>query len=284
MPAEGEKNPLRRVERFLDRLFETGEGLAASPLRSLGAEGGGPEGRRPSAGEPEDPAAMRARRFLLTVDDAGEFLVSAGDEHVLGHRRGDRADLPVLADVGIAHARFVARESLAAGREWRVEPFGSEEVLSNGEPVSTSAPVAHGDLLRFGANLELRFEAPDPASSTAVLHLLHGAECLGAAHVLLLGEGLGGRLRIGAAAGRHIRVPNLLAGMELVLSGERLLIRSDDGVAEPGGERRTSLGLEFPLVRRTDLLVGTGAEGRPPFGLSFQPLTPRGEPLRRGDA
>ena len=214
----------------------------------------------------------RPQRFLLTVDDAGEFLVSTGDGHLAGHPRGGRADLPLLADVGVEHARFLLGESLRDGGRWRVEPFGAERVAVNGEPVSTSADLRDGDLVGLGANLELRFRRPDPASTCAVLDLLHGVECLGAAHVILFGCGLGSRLRIGAAAGRHIRVPGLVTGLELVHDEDRLLVSSEAGVSGPGVRGARVLTLPFPPARRVDLAVGVAAEGRPPCGLSLLPV------------
>ena len=294
MSSDEEKKPLRRVERLLDKLFAQGGPPSGEPVSP--GEGGEPQlppaGQDPGSAEkravpmearaPAAPSSpQRLVRLLLTVDDGGEYIVCAGDAVLLGHSRGGRADLPVLADVGVEHARFVRRMSLAGGEEWRMEPVGSERVFRNAEPISTSCPLADGDELTLGGNLELRFRMPDPASSTAVIDFLHGVECLGAGHAILLAGGTGGRLRVGAAAGRHIRVPNLLTGVEFRWVSDRLELRSEVGVAA-GGERNSELVLPFPPPQRVDLTIGAGEGTRPPFGLSLTPIPAETPPPEGG--
>jgi hypothetical protein len=295
MAAEEEPKPIRRVERFLERLFAPG---------ALGeGEGEGPEGAPDEGRPPQDPPRADApgkrltarpfapellpgggpQRALLTVDDAGDFLLCAGREIVLGHARAGSADLPVLADVGPRHARFVLGASLAGGEEWQLQPLGTEKVFRNAEPVSTSTALAHGDELRLGRNLELVFQLPDPASATAVLAFRRGIDCLGASCVVLFAAGSGGRIRLGAAAGRHVRVPTLLAGAELVLDGQRLRVASPAGVSS-GGARAPALELAFPPPARVDVVVGEPPPGgRAPFSFSLAPI-PAGGAARRGEA
>jgi len=278
MPADEEQKPIRRVERFLERLFASG---------ALGEGEEDPAGdalhERPSVqprelvlarpGAPHEHGDDAAPRALLTVDDAGDYLLCAGREIVLGHARAGRADLPVLADVGPRHARFVLSASLAGGEEWRLQPLGSERVFRNAEPVSTATALADGDELLLGRNLELLFQLPDPASATAVLSFRRGADCLGASHVVLFAAGSGGRMRLGAAAGRHVRVPNLIPGAELTLAEGRLVVVSEAGVERDGGARAASLELPFPPARRIDVSVGKPrADGRPPFAFSLAPV------------
>jgi hypothetical protein len=272
MPSAEENRPIRRVERFLERLFAPAEGdpphAAEGPDAPQAFPGPGGEARaRPG------PA-----RALLTVDDAGDYLLCAGREVVLGHARGGGADLPVLADVGPRHARFVLCASLAGGEEWRLQPLGTERVFRNAEPVSTETVLADGDALRLGKNLEVDLALPDPASASAVLTFRRGVDCLGAAHVILVAPGPGGRIRLGAAARRHVRVPNLLTGAELVLEGERLVVVSEAGVSRGPGVRAGSLQLAFPPRDRVDVLVGPRpADGRPPFSFSLAPAPGAGE-------
>jgi hypothetical protein len=85
--------------------------------------------------------------------------------------------------------------------------------------------------------------------------------------VLLLGEGEGGRLRLGSGRERHVRVPNLEYEVEIEKRGERLWVRSSrEGLAEE------SHVVHFPPPVRVDLALGAPRGSRPPFGFSFEPL------------
>ncbi len=296
---------VQRIERFLEALFSQGffrsidvqnritaggdAGPAAPPGESAGTaepEDDEPErprsellpAERPVARRPAPPAHDAAPRLLLTIDDAGQFLVAGSADLVIGHLRSGEADLPFLADVGKRHARVVRRESLHGGSEWRIEPQGSESVLRNGSPVATSDRLRDGDEIKLGGNVSFRFRTPDPASASAVLDLLHGAECLGAAHVILFADGPGGRVRIGAAGQRHVRVPGLIHGVSMVLDGERLVVECEAGVRSGEGPSRGTFALPFPPPQRVDLAIGKAADGRPPFGLALAPVEapPRG--------
>ena len=299
---------LGRIEAFLDALF------SRPPFRRLGARARPPllsaraEPAPPSAGppgpaedparpvhlpaarpvsrvdpegepaEPEEPPEPRgpAPRLLLTVDDAGQYLVVVASAVVIGHARTGLCDLPFLADVGSRHARLSRRETLHGGATWRVEPLEGETVLVNGRPARAPARLIDGDVVQLGANLTFRFGVPDPASSSAVLDLLHGAECLGAGHALLVAEGDEGRVRIGAAAQRHVRVPNLLHAVTLVAEGARLLVRCEAGVSDGASAPQGTFALPLPPPQRVDLAVGGPREEsggvRPPFGLSLSPV------------
>jgi hypothetical protein len=257
---EDEVPPIRRVERFLDRLFAAGAFGELEPGAVV-----------PAAG-PAEGAAAPVQRALLSVDDAGDYLLCAGRELSLGHARAGLADLPVLADVGPLHARFHLRSSFGSGESWCLEPVARERVYRNAEPLQAAAALADGDDLRLGKNLELVFQAPDPASATAVLALGRGADCLGASHVVLFAAGAGGRLRLGAAAGRHVRVPNLIVGADLMLFQRRLWIASEAGVAVAGSASAETLGMPFPPDARVDVRIGKGEHGRAPFSFSLLPL------------
>jgi hypothetical protein len=215
----------------------------------------------------------RPDRALLTVDDAGDFLLVAGDDVLVGHARGARADVPVLADVGLEHARLARRDSLTGGSRWVLVPLGVERVARNAERLRAPAELADGDELLLGTNLRVLYRQPDPASATAVLDLLGGIDCLGAAHVVLFAPGPGGRLRVGARGARHVRVPGLEPGFELDRDAEGLRVTAPAGVASGGGERRTELVLPFPPTARVDLVVGPpAAGGRPPFSFALAPV------------
>src|SRR6185436_16521093 len=158
--------------------------------------------RRPAVSVPVgEPVLARsgeplAAAFLLSVDDAGAFLVCLREEIVLGHVQGD-ADLPFLADVAPRHAVLRRATTFASGPVWSIEPVGRERVCVGGEPVSGRRALASGDEIELAPNLALRFVLPVPASESALLELHAGAECLGATHVILFAEGSGGRLAIG---------------------------------------------------------------------------------------
>ncbi len=225
-------------------------------------------------GSTDAPRAHRpAQRFVLSVDEGGQFLVAVGDEITIGHVRTSEADLPFLADVGSLHVRLRRTDSLREGPIWRLAPLGEERTERNGAPLSREgARLVDGDLVRLGENLSFLFLVPDPASHTVLLELMHGAECAGAKTVCLLGEGEGGRLRIGAAEGRHVRIPNLRHEIAIVLSGGRLEFRSESGVQASGREPRANATLPFPPPQRFDLSVGRPEGSRPPFSISLSPF------------
>lgn len=241
---------------------------------------------RPAAEPPAIPPAIEEEpgrgQFLLTVDDAGQFLVATGSWLSLGHVRAGEADLRFLADVGPIHAVLRRSESLRSGPSWRLAAHGAESVLVEGEAVGPEGCTLHeGDAIRLGDNLHLRFRAPDPASHTVLLELHHGAECCGARTVVLFGEGAGGRLRIGAAGQRHITVPNLDHEIELVRDGERLQVVCEAGVRGGAESWTEGFSLPCPPTRRVDLSIGRSKDGRPPFSLALDPVTGTGEERAR---
>ncbi len=262
---------LHRLGRFLERVFlseapraasvDAGSGLVFAADAEAGA---GPSSRSGAAPErrprPDDP-------FLLTVDDAGQFLVAVADRLVLGHLQGGRADLPFLADVAARHARLERARSLRAGTLWTLAPCGPEPVEVDGRTLSGAIELADGARVRIG-DVRFRYRLPDPASSTALLELEDELECAGAPRVLLFDEGLGGRVRIGASLHRHVRVAGLEQEVELVHEAGRLSLRCDP-------EESPGFSVPLPLARRLDLSLGRAPgkakPGRPPFGIGLAP-------------
>ena len=208
--------------------------------------------------------------MLLFVDEVGTYWVSSKTELVLGHVRGGAADLPFLADVGPRHARLERVESFRGGVVWRVAPLEGESVVVAGEPVSVDGrALVDGDRVELGVNLSFRFRRPDPGSTSAVLELEHGVECRGARGVVLFGEGASGR--------SHLRVGGLDEELELELGPGRLELACVRGVsrrlaAENPADPIDRISVEVPPRERIDLFVGSGADGRPPFALAFQPV------------
>ena len=148
--------------------------------------------------------------MILSVDEAGTFLVALETELVLGHLRDGSADLPFLADVGPRHARLERTETFRDGAVWRIAPLAAEPVITAGETVPDDGrALVDGDVVELGVNLAFRFRRPDPASTSAVLDLLHGTECLGCRGIVLLGSGPSGRLSIGPGSRCHLRAGGL---------------------------------------------------------------------------
>lgn len=228
-------------------------------------------GPAPTPPLPADSDPRLAQAFQLSVDDAGQYFVALSEDLVLGHLRAGVADLGMLADIGPRHARLELGASLRAGAAWTIRPLEGERVEVNGAHLIEGASVlCDGDVVRLAHNLAFRFRQPDLASSSAVLELLHGAECAHAPAVLLFGAGPGARVRIGAGRTSHVRVPSLAHEFELVRSGGEIRVRGSLGFS--GGEGEMSLAC--PPLEPVTLVAGKSAAGRPPFGISFAPLEP----------
>jgi hypothetical protein len=222
----------------------------------------------------------RSIRFLLAVDDGGEFFAASGETLVLGHLRAPAADLPFLADVDAEHARFTLRETFHGGTRWSLAAPASSRVLVGGRFVGeTPVLLADGDPVQLAPNLAFRFRATDPASGSAVLDLLSGADCHGARHVLLFAPGAGGRVRIAARVDRLIPVPELTQEVSLEIDGDALVARCAGGVRVQGGAAPRAehgsdpaLAIPFPLSQPIAIDLGARPPGRPPFGLTFSPV------------
>lgn len=212
----------------------------------------------------------------LSVDDAGEYLLVAGDPVTIGHVQSGQADLCFLADVGPLHACLRRSRSLRGGLSWSIAPLGEERVWVEGESVGSGGwRLVDGDRVDLGENIAFRLRVPDPASRTVLLDLLHGNEAMGAVHIVLLEEGEGGRLRIGAGGERHLRIAGMEEELSLVLVGETLEIRTSGalrGAGDPIASGVEGLALPFPPTSRRDFVVGAPEGSRPPFGLAFAPI------------
>jgi len=210
-----------------------------------------------------------AETFLLSVDDAGAYLVALREELVLGHLQGD-ADLPFLADIAVRHALLRRRTSFAGGPTWRIEPIAGECARVAGALLVEPRDLASGDEVELARNLAFRFSLPDPASETAVLELLGGTECAGATHVILFAEGPGGRIGIGASRERHVRVPRPELELVLFWQAGRLFLVSEARIS--GAERNEAgISLPCPPARRCVASVAPESSSRAPFGLAIEP-------------
>lgn len=218
------------------------------------------------------PARERAPSgTLLSVDGGGQYLLCAAERLTLGHLRAGRADLVFLADLGPLHALLERADSLQAGPGWRIAPCGGERVLVAGAPVPAEGRrLAGGERVRLGENFEFRLTFPDPASASAVLELLHGVECAGARHILLLAPGAGGRVRIGAALAHHVRVPGL--DFELALEWHARELHLESTLPLAGVEPGARLGIALPPRARQAFSTLRAPGSRPPFGFSLEPV------------
>ena len=224
--------------------------------------------------------ANPSHRFLLAVDDGGEFFVAAGSEFTIGHLRSPSADLPFLADVEADHARLAIADSFHSGPRWTLAARpGANVLLSGGALAGDPVLLSHGDVVELAPNLAFRFRCPDPASSSAVLDLTSNADLQGARHVLLLAPGKAGLVRIGSRRDRHVPVPDLSAdiALEFVEEGSSsLVVRCPGGVRVQGGVSPAgpdpALSLPLPPPRSISLTLGARAAGRPPFGITVWPV------------
>ena len=92
--------------------------------------------------------------FVVTSDGPlrGRVLVVDDDELVLGRR--ENSDL-LLPDPHVSRAHAVVRKS--AGAVWLEDLGSTAGTVVNGEPVTGSQAIKHGDIVKFGV-IETRFE------------------------------------------------------------------------------------------------------------------------------
>ncbi len=200
----------------------------------------------------------------------------------IGHARAGESDLPFLADIDPLHVRLVRTESFHAGPGWRIEPIRDQDIALGGELLDAGGgALLDGDEVQVSPNLAFVFRRPEAASGSAVLELLHGAECAGVRRVLLFATGEEGRVRIGPGRGRHLRARRLQDEVTLWIDGNELVVESaadlradgDDVAVQPAGPSGPGgLRLPCPPIGRTGFTVGRGGPKGPPFGVSLRGL------------
>jgi hypothetical protein len=233
--------------------------------------------RRGATARPRGAPAGPQPRFMLGVDDSGEFLVACASDLVIGHARGGSAGLPFLADVETEHARLAySPGSFHAGPGWSIEALDAREIRLGGRALSESPhQLAEGDQVQLASNLGFRFRLPDSSSSSAVLELENGAECAGAMRILLLAPAPAGRATIGLQASAHVPAPSLDPPIELELEGARLWLSCESGLRRLGGDEEgsppTRIAVDLPPSERVDLTLAR-PRGPRPLGLSIRPV------------
>jgi hypothetical protein len=251
-------------------------------LRAERKQRTGGNGKQPApAADVADPhtTGRGALRFRLAIDDAGELLVVTGGTFLIGHLASPLADLPFLAGVEREHAHLRLSLGFHGGPSWRIVPVGSARVVVEGDAVGAAGrELSHGDQIELGANLRCIFHAEVAASSSAVLELGHGLECLGSPRVLLFAPGADGLVQIGPKRARHVRVAGLDHDVTLEIGDARdgtasLTVGCAGGV-EPGARPTASSPLALvlecppPVSRRISL----GAREQPPFEIVAAPV------------
>lgn len=232
-------------------------------------------------------AAQRTSRFRLAIDDVGEFTTVAGSECVLGHVASARADLRFPGSIEREHARLVQSSDFHSGSSWRIVPIGAARVAVGGREVDAAGrALSDGDRVELGDNAVFEFMESDPASSSAILELLHGLECSGAPRILLLSMGREGRVRIDSTAARPLRVQASLHGVALELienassaSALRLSLACAGGVERgprPSASSPTSLSLLLPPERMERFTFGARGTDSAPFSIALSPLQDSG--------
>ena len=285
LTTQAESGIITALERLLDEMRDerTRSGVRRTdPAPSSSEIRGVPVADSRTADRRDGVVVDPDRRFHLAVDDAGESLVAYGNSITIGHSRAGAADLGFLADLDPLHVRLYRTESFHAGLGWRIEPIRKQRIAIGGQLVdSGGAMLADGDEVQLSTNLAFRFRRPDAASGSALLELLHGAECEGASSILLFSPGEAGRIHISSSRGRHLRVPRLgeeimlwIDGVELVVESRAQLSASGVDAAIQAPTERGPGGLRVPCPNpgRIDFRVGGGSGSRPPFGFSVRPI------------
>ncbi len=222
-------------------------------------------------------AAARPARLRMSLDDAGSFLVCAGDHALVGHSRAGESDVPILADLRPRHARFVLEPaSFHAGAGWRVEAIGDARVrVGESELASAGHSLQSGERVHLGEHVAVRFEQPDSASLSCTLELDAGVEACGAQRVFLFPAGAEGRLRIGSRSSRHVQTALAGVELELVHDGEHLRIHCATGLIPDeaqGTPPRTEFELPLQLSRPVHLRLCMPTPSERPRWISFAPL------------
>jgi hypothetical protein len=196
-------------------------------------------------------------RFILWVDGVGGFLVCNGNVVTVGQANpGCTVDVPILGDLSRQHATMV--------RDGEGYLIRSDRDLTVNGRAARQATLKHGDVIRLGRSVDLKFTMPCPVSGTARLelvsrHRLH----LSLAGILLMAD----TCVLGASAQTHVQVPESTGQVVLYRQGDRLGCRSD-GVLEIDGQPHEGRGT---LLWSSRVIAGD-------FSFSLEPL---GSPLNQ---
>ncbi|MBL8900386.1 MAG: hypothetical protein JNM84_22330 [Planctomycetes bacterium] len=161
------------------------------------------------------------QRFFLRVEEGGEYLVLLADRVRIGNARVAGNDLPILANISSHHAEIERGSSFHSGTRYLVKPIEARPVTLRDALVAPEGQTLRdGDVLRFGASLEMSFHLPSSRSQSAVLRLRDGFDVQGVERVILMKPGgKSGRLVCGPEERSHLRFPRTL-DLELWIDDE----------------------------------------------------------------
>jgi tetratricopeptide (TPR) repeat protein len=177
------------------------------------------------AAKPARAGAVTRRRYLLHVDGAGSYLVLLGDTIDVGPVSASRP--PDLALMTAANTPLVTLSR--SDEDYFLNSRGA--VAVNEKPV-TSKLLASGDRIGLGPRCRIQFRRPNPASTSAVLHVSGARLPWGAVREVLL---MDRELVIGPLAAAHVRTRD--AGEQVVIQHDgdgKLLCRASEAIALDG--------------------------------------------------
>jgi len=243
----------------LEVLEEKQRSLMEGPLGAIAGRGPSPAVNRVAAGskqtqsralvpdgappriEPLAPAnGHLPRRMLLRVDGVGSFLLLRGDRIGIGRAGpGASADLQLISDLSERQA-----EIIRAGEDYFL--IGQKGVELAGLQVE-HALLAHGDRIRLGSRVKLRFLRPSRKSPAAVLELGEGVRTTSDCRQVILWSG---PVLFGNRQDCHVRFGASTGGLVLMESDGRMVMKAlGGGVAEPValGKPLEMAGLRFSV-------------------------------------
>lgn len=191
------------------------------------------------AGGPAD--GILPARCVMQVDGAGGYLVLREPRITIGPARSSLpADVPLMADGRTPRITITRAED-----DYFLE--ASQPVKVNGEEV-TRRLLASGDRIDLGGRCRLRFELPNAASTTAVLHLSGTRLERGDVRKVLLVER---DLVMGPGVTAHVRAPAMTAPLALHVRQGRLVPAAAVQVLADNAPRDPREGL--PMNARLDV-------------------------------
>lgn len=180
-------------------------------------------------------------RWLLGVEEAGEFLVMEQGEIVIGSEASPEADLKLLAPLQSRHAVLRRATSFHGGCKYLIESCDDAEMRVNDIAVPR-AELSDGDRIKLGRSFEMVFRRPCSRSGAARIDLGRSWSVGGCGSLLLLPpSGRAGALLIADRDDAHVRTDGKTGDVELYREASgQLRARGSRGVsldrAEPCAE------------------------------------------------
>lgn len=200
----------------------------------------------------ESVGAEVGSRWILSVEEHGEYVVFENDVVEFGNAVKRVADILVLAPIASKHARIVRSFSFHGGQKYSIEATDGNSVSVNDVAVTTK-PLSDGDRVRFGREFAFTFRLPSSRSKAAVVEFDRGFEFEGSRRMILLPPGgRSGAVVVSDQEGAHVPTRGALGTIEIFRekSGSRssLVAQSNDGfrVGEVSAERRIELLPDVP--------------------------------------